>query len=249
MTEKDQARLQALEALASRIGHDFADLSQLDRALRHASTGNRTDRNYERLEFLGDAILGFLVAEKLFSMEPEIKEGRLTETRANLVSRGPLSEVASSLDLVSCLDMGKSLQEGALNSQRILSDLVEAVLGAVYLDGGLDAARRFVETHILTMLPEALGRTGRARDSKSKLLHFAQKYQLGQPTYRVVETTGRQHEQEFRVAVHVGTRNLAEGMGRSKQAAEKQAAAIALELLQKDRTHGELSEGEEPETT
>ena len=80
-------------------------------------------------------------------------------------------------------------------------------------------------------------------------MHFAQKYQLGQPTYRVVETTGRQHEQEFRVAVHVGTRNLAEGMGRSKQAAEKQAAAIALELLQKDRTQGELSEGEEPEPT
>ncbi len=80
MTDKDQARLQALEALASRIGHDFDDLSQLDRALRHASTGNRTDRNYERLEFLGDSILGFLVAEKLFSMEPEIKEGRLTET-------------------------------------------------------------------------------------------------------------------------------------------------------------------------
>ena len=119
----------------------------------------------------------------------------------------------------------------------------------MYLDGGLDAARGFVETHILAMLPEALGRTGRARDSKSKLLHFAQKYQLGQPTYRVVETTGRQHEQEFRVAVQVGSQNLAEGIGRSKQAAEKQAAALALEMLQTNRAVGELSQGEDSEPT
>ena len=93
------AREESLRQLAERIGHEFADLSLLDRALRHASTGNETKLNYERLEFLGDAILGFLVAEELFRMEPEIKEGRLTETRSNLVSRGPLSEVARSLDM------------------------------------------------------------------------------------------------------------------------------------------------------
>ena len=234
------AREESLRELAERIGHEFEDLSLLDRALRHASTGNETKLNYERLEFLGDAILGFLVAEELFRMEPEIQEGRLTETRANLVSRGPLSNVARSLDMGACLESGKSLQEAALNSRRILADLVEAVLGAVYLDGGLEAARQFVRQNILTTLPEALGKPGETRDSKSKLLHLAQKHGFGQPTYSVLETRGAQHEQEFRVSVQIGGSDVAEGTGKSKQAAEKQAARRALEDLQQAEARGEL---------
>ena len=244
---REAARQKQLVELAERTGHRFANLGHLDRALRHASTGNETKLNYERLEFLGDAILGFLVAEELFTMEPEVPEGRLTETRANLVSRRPLASIATKLQLVSGLDTGKSLQEHAIASERILSDLVEAVLAAVYLDGGMDAARKFVHEHVLALLPEALQKAGQGRDSKSRLLHMAQKHQLGQPTYLVVETKGLQHEQEFRVEVRVADRALAEGTGRSKQAAEKEAAALGLDALEGALQRGEIRQDTERE--
>lgn len=224
------ARKKALRALCRQLGHDFDDLALLDRALCHASTGNDGRSNYERLEFLGDAFLNFAVADHLFRQEPEIPEGRLTSSRADLVSRKPLATVARRLELWKLLEVGKGLRESERHSERILADLTEAVLGAIYLDGGVRAARAFVRRHLLAQRPEEPTADATV-DSKTRLLHWCQHHKLGQPRYELLETTGLQHQQEFHVAVRVGGGHEAEGRGRTKRTAEKQAAASLLSRL------------------
>ncbi len=226
------ARAQELGQLAGRLGHAFADLFRLERALCHSSTGNERRANYERLEFLGDAILGFLIADELFHHTPEIPEGELTDRRAQIVSRPPLARVGAALDLGSFLVGGRGLREQDRRSHRILADLVEAVCAAIYLDGGLRAARRFVRRHVMPQL-EAAGGEPMPRDPKSQLLHFAQVHEMGQPRYALEQTWGPDHEREFEVSVWIGEERIATGRGRTKQAAEKQAAEGALDCLRR----------------
>ena len=227
------ARLRALRELSKRLGHAFDDLGLLDRALTHASTGNEGKASYERLEFLGDAFLNFAVADVLFRADAEVAEGQLTETRARIVSRRPLAEAARRLDLAVHLAHGKGLRDAERTSERILADLVEAVLGAVLIDGGVAAARKFVRRHVL---PKGeLGDDPKAgTDSKTALLHFCQHHKLGQPRYELVATNGLQHEQEFEVAAKVVDGRSATGRGRTKRAAEKHAAAALLTALRGD---------------
>ncbi|GAB4163104.1 MAG: ribonuclease III [Planctomycetota bacterium] len=225
------ARLAALRELQKRIGYGFEDLALLDRALTHASTGNQGKANYERLEFLGDAFLNFAVAHELFRREPEIPEGRLTEVRAALVSRSPLAAIARKLHLIRHLEVGKGLRESELYSERILADLVEAVLGAVLIDGGVQAARRFVRRHVLAGNIEKCHEDRPPIDSKTRLLHHCQRQGLGQPRYETVETRGLQHDQTFVVAVKLRDGRSAEGQGRTKRAAEKDAAESLLGIL------------------
>lgn len=224
------ARTRSLRALAQRLGHRFTDLSLLDRALTHASTGNAGMKSYERLEFLGDAFLNFAVADVLYRAGDEIPEGQLTETRSRIVSRSPLAAAARRLDLVAHLLSGKGLRDAERQSERILADLVEAVLGAILIDGGVTAARSFVRRHLLPK-----GEPGQppptAKDSKTALLHYCQHHGLGQPRYELVETKGRQHEQEFVVRARTADGRAAEGRARSKRDAEKAAAALLLQQL------------------
>jgi ribonuclease-3 len=234
-----EARRRLLRALAKDLGHEFTDLEHLDRALTHASTGNDDRPNYERLEFLGDAFLNFAVADALFQQQPEIPEGKLTETRAALVSRKPLAQVARRLNLVAYLDVGKGLREGDLRSERILADLVEAVLGAIYIDGGVRAARAFVKQHLLAHADEVAVAPEGTIDSKTQLLHFCQRHKLGQPRYELIEAHGRQHEQEFQVEARLQDGRKAAGTGSNKRSAEKVAAAA---LLLKLRTEGRPAE-------
>ncbi len=228
-----EARLSELRAVAERVGHRFEDLGPLQRALCHASTGNDRHKpeNYERLEFLGDAILTFLVGEELFRHTPEVPVGELTELRARLVAREPLARIADALGLSAALEGGRGLRAQDRASRRIQADLVEAVLAAIYLDGGIDAARRFVTTWILPGLAEAQRLPTPTRDAKSRISHLAQTLGLGQPTYEIVAETGPPHAPEFEVACRVGGRELGRGIGRTRQAAEKLAASAALEVL------------------
>lgn len=236
------ARAAELTALAERLGHRFRDLGLLDRALCHSSTGNERRTNYERLEFLGDAVLGFLVAEALYHHEPEIPEGELTDRRARIVSRAPLAAIARDLGLGDALVGGRSLRAQDRGSMRILADLTESVLAAVYLDGGIRAARKFVRRHVLARLDQAV-RSRPERDPKSRLLHFSQVRFQDQPSYSLLDTCGPDHARVFEVAVSLGGRTLATGSGRTKQAAEKVAAQRALELLQEETRS---DEGDEP---
>ena len=230
----------AREALEEALGHRFEDASLLVLALTHSSFANdRGDHVHnERLEFLGDSFLNFAVADALFQREPEIPEGQLTETRATLVSRKPLAAIARDLKLITHLDVGKGLRESELGSERILADLVEAVLGAIYLDGGVRAARSFVRRHVLADGKSIAPMPESAIDSKTALLHFCQRHHLGQPRYELVSTTGLQHEQVFKVRAHVpdepGDRG-ATGTGPNKRSAEK---AAAKKLLTKLRSEG-----------
>ncbi|MBM3973762.1 MAG: ribonuclease III [Planctomycetes bacterium] len=227
------ARQRTLRELSKRLGHVFEDLGLLDRALTHASTGNEGKASYERLEFLGDAFLNFAVADVLFCADAEVAEGHLTETRARIVSRKPLAEAARRLDLVTHLASGKGLRDAERNSERILADLVEAVLGAVLIDGGVAAARKFVRRHVLPK-GELGDNPHNGTDSKTALLHWCQHHKLGQPRYELVETNGLQHEQEFVVAAKVIDGRDAVGRARTKRAAEKLAAAALLSTLRRD---------------
>jgi len=227
-----QARERSLSELCERLGYTFKDLTLLDRALTHASMGNEGKLSYERLEFLGDAFLNFAVADFLFRQDAEVAEGQLTETRARIVSRQPLARAARRLDLQSHLLSGKGLRESERGSARILCDLMESVLGAVLIDGGVTPARALVRRHVL---PKA-GRSaapvvGAEKDAKTALLHFCQHNKLGQPSYELVETIGLQHEQEFVVRARIRDGRRTRGSGRTKRAAEKQAAAALLEQL------------------
>ena len=225
------ARARSLRELARQLGYTFDDLELLDRALTHASMGNEGKKSYERLEFLGDAFLNFAVADVLFRADTEVAEGALTETRARIVSRKPLAEAGRRLGLVTHLVSGKGLRDGERHGERILADLVEAVLGAILIDGGVTAARAFVRRHILpkddqTEQPEP------EKDSKTALLHWCQHHKLGQPRYELVETVGLQHQQEFVVSAKVLDGRSAHGRARTKRAAEKLAAAALLTELQ-----------------
>ncbi|MHC4814294.1 MAG: ribonuclease III [Planctomycetota bacterium] len=216
------ARKQALRRVQKQIGHQFKDVGLLDRALSHSSLGNVGLPNYERLEFLGDAILGFLVADHLYRRKPEVAVGDLTERRASLVSRQPLAKVATELRLSEYLTVGKGLPQDARRSNRILADLVEAVLAAIYLDGGINAARRFVKRHILQRFQD---------DAKTRLNQLAQSRNLGAPDYQVISASGPDHRPTFRVAVTVGSVTAESPAAKSKLGAEQEAAAQALAML------------------
>lgn len=224
------ARRRSLRALAKELGHNFDDLDLLDRALTHASMGNEGKKSYERLEFLGDAFLNFAVADVLFRADTEVAEGQLTETRARIVSRPPLAEAARRLDLQTHLVSGKGLRESERGSARILADLVEAVLGAILIDGGVTAARAFVRRHVLPKDDLATPATAE-KDSKTALLHHCQHHKLGQPRYELVDTIGLQHEQEFVVRAKLADGRSEAGTARTKRAAEKLAAAKLLAAL------------------
>ena len=235
MTRKKQtpepaaARTQALRQVQKQIGHEFKDADLLDRALSHSSLGNVGLPNYERLEFLGDAILGFLVAESLYKRSPEIPEGELTSRRSLLVSRQPLAVVADDLRLGEYLMVGRGLVEDTLRSKRILADLVEAVLGAIYLDGGTRHARRFVQRFILDRFQEAQADGAVTTDAKTRLNQLAQTRGLSTPRYEIVESTGPDHDPTFLVEVTLNSVRTRSSRVKSKQAGEQEAARLAQE--------------------
>lgn len=228
----DRARLEAI------TGHPVSDLSLFARALTHRSllrgeTEAHRSSN-ERLEFLGDAILGALIAEHLFREFPEKPEGYLTRLRAKIVNRTALAEAARAIDLGPLLALSDNMERsGGRNNTTILSDAFEAVLGAIYLDQGLEAARRFVEKQLLAHLhlPRLAMRTD---NYKSRLLEYAQARAWPQPTYRTVEEEGPAHQRTFTVEVLVRQEVCGSGQARSKKDAEQQAARVALRHLRKN---------------
>lgn len=226
----EKARKRSLRKVCERLGYEFKDIALLDRALTHSSMGNEGKKSYERLEFLGDSFVNFAVADALFRRDTEFAEGQLTETRARIVSRQPLAAAARKLDLEVHLESGKGLRSTERCSARILCDLIEAVIGAILIDGGVTPARAFVRRHV--MPKSSLGSGIEVeKDAKTALLHYCQHHKLDQPRYDLVDTVGLQHEQEFVVRAHVVDGREATGKGRTKRAAEKVAAARLLALM------------------
>lgn len=222
----------ALTALAATLGHVFADPALLSEALNHRSYLNETATpglvSNERLEFLGDAVLGLLSADLVFREQPAAPEGDLSEYRAALVRESTLADFARRIGLGDYLRLGRSeLTTGGRDRRVLLASAFEAVVGALYLDGGLAAAARFVEPLLRVELVAARARP-RIKDDKSLLQELAQG-QLGvTPRYRVTSETGPAHERTFAVEVLLGERVAGVGSGRSKREAERAAAAAAL---------------------
>lgn len=185
----------------------------------------------ERLEFLGDSILNAIVAEHLFATHPDEEEGVLTKLRARLVNRKTLAMRARDMRLMDFLLLSPSAAQSIdSGSESILADAFEAVLGAVYLDGGTDAARKFVFDMLLDH-PEAMATVQTDDNYKSALLEHAQGNSLGIPRYSVIREEGPEHDRRFTVEVVVGTVPLGTGTGRSKKDAEQAAASQALERI------------------
>lgn len=222
-----------LAALERLVGHRFRDQQLLRQAVTHASLlqrrGDRAGAGYERLEFLGDRVLGLLVAELLFRNFPREDEGALARRFAALVSRDGLARVAGRIGLGRFLQLGQGEQEGgARDNPALLADACEAVIGALYIDGGLEAARRFVEPNWEPLVAEDLRPP---QDAKTALQEWAQGQGLPLPAYRLVSAEGPPHEPHFTVEVRVSDRGSAVGAGRSKRAAEQTAAQELLRQL------------------
>ncbi|MGD9952074.1 MAG: ribonuclease III [Burkholderiales bacterium] len=222
--------MSGIEDLEARLGHRFRRAELLEQALTHRSFGTP---NNERLEFLGDSVLGCVMAEVLLERFPELSEGTLSQLRASLVRKEALAHAAASLGLAGHLRLGQGEGAGGRTAApSILADALEAVYGAVFLDGGYAGARRAV----LATLGEALARIDAragAKDAKTRLQETLQARHLGLPQYTVVATQGAAHEQTFEVeclVAHLGLRAL--GHGGSRRAAEQQAAAALLEQLE-----------------
>jgi ribonuclease-3 len=232
-TEADHADRDSPQALARRIGHDFADPELLCQALTHSSvagTDKRQGISYERLEFLGDRVLGLIVADLLLARFPDEPEGALARRHAFLVSREALAEVARELGLGAFLRLSKGEAEGGgRHNPTMLADVCEALIGALYRDAGLEAARAFVAPRW-----EPLVRQDRTppQDSKTALQEWAQGRGLPLPGYRELARSGPPHEPEFTVAAEVAGYPEAHGTGRSKRLAEQDAATRLLERLQ-----------------
>jgi len=227
-TARKAASLNSIEA---RIGHKFAKRPVLETAFTHVSALSPAKRHradsYQRLEFLGDHVLGLVISDMLYKAFPRADEGELSKRLADLVRRETCAEVAKTLGL------GEDIKLGAVGNatatarlrESVLGDICEALIGAIYLDGGHAAAAAFVERHWTERM---LKNRGPMRDAKTALQEWAQSKALPTPVYREIERTGPHHDPHFRVAVTLPGLEPAEGVGGNKRAAEKNAALAML---------------------
>ncbi len=221
-----------MESLEAKLGYTFHDRRLLENALTHSSYANENhspNGSNERLEFLGDSVLGMVTAEFLYRTHPDLPEGDLTRTRAALVREESLVEVADRLELGAYLKLGKGEDQGGGRERpSIRADAVEAVLAAVFLDGGLAEAAKIIRRFILDKEAEKAA----SRDYKTALQELVQRESGQVLTYRLTGETGPDHAKVFAVAVEFNGETVGEGQGHSKKEAEQMAAKAAIERLQ-----------------
>ena len=215
------------------IGYRFHNISLLQNALTHSSYANERWHNglmsNERLEFLGDSVLGMLVAEHLYRSFPDRLEGELTRMRADMVCENALAEIARQIGLGQHLLLGKGEESnGGRSRGSILADAVESVIAACYLDGGMDAARQFVERFVLVRVPAAKMKNV---DYKTALQELVQQKRDQVLLYTLVDETGPDHDKQFCVELTLNDAVIGMGIGTSKKRAEQDAARVALENM------------------
>lgn len=231
-------QVQDIRALEARIGHDFADRNLIVSALTHVSAAaGRKRETYQRLEFLGDRVLGLAVSEMLYAAFPAAGEGELSRRLAGLVRKESCAEAALAWGVDSCVLLGEIERQAKTPNMTILGDVCEAIIGAVFLDAGYEAAKAVV----LGAFGERMHAPGRPlRDPKTALQEWAQARGLATPLYRETERSGPDHAPEFTIAVEVPGYRHAEAKGSAKRLAEQAAAAafIAREGIGKDVQKG-----------
>lgn len=223
---------EALRELQDKIGYRFKDESLLKQALTHSSFANEQKinklNNYERLEFLGDAVLELVSSEFLFNENKDMPEGQLTRLRASMVCEPALAYCARDIELGSYILLGKGEEAtGGRKRDSITSDVMEAVIGAIFLDGGIENAKEFINHFVLSDLENKI----LFLDSKTLLQEEIQKKNTAQLRYELVGETGPDHDKQFSVEAYLDDKLIGSGVGRTKKAAEQQAAYEALMKL------------------
>ncbi len=223
--------------LEGRLGYRFRHPELLERALTHRSLANEDATgailDNESLEFLGDAVLGFTIADTLFRRFPEYDEGQKSKLKSMLVSTPTLARLARQLQLGDFLILGRGEEKtGGRRKQALLADGYEAVIAAVYVDGGIEAARAFIMRQFAALIDEARRPDFGGRDYKSLLQEYLQAHDFPLPDYHVAAESGPDHRKLFQVEVRVRDDVLSQAAGRSKKEAEQEAARLALEKLQ-----------------
>jgi ribonuclease-3 len=232
-----QDYIKNINAIQHIIGYTFRDQSLLDLAITHRSFNRIHDNNHpsnERLEYLGDSVLGLVIADRLFRDHPEFREGRLTQLKAMLVNETTLAEIGKQVGLNNYILLSPEEEKlGGRDRNSIISDAFESIIGAVYLDGGFESASDMVLRLIYTR-KESIITDDSQRNYKGDLLEFTQARGDGLPHYEVDSETGPDHAKEFQISVYIANKKIGSGFGYSKKEAEQKAAAIALEELSKD---------------
>lgn len=224
--------------IEDQLGYRFVDKSLLAEALRHSSYVNEISdsdmRDNERLEFLGDAVLNLIVGHVLMERYPELKEGDLSRMRASLVNEAQLAKMARGLGLGTYILLGKGeIQTNGQEKNSILADAYEALMAAVYIDGGFSAAATLIETNFVPVMVY-FDNTANNLDYKSQLQEYVQVKQREMPTYSILRAEGPDHDKTFWVSLQVSDVET-EGVGKNKKAAEQDAARQALEILHERR--------------
>ena len=223
-----------LNNIENRIGYSFRDKGVLLTALTHSSyvkgDSNKCEYN-ERLEFLGDAVLGLIIGEKIFRALSGMNEGNMTRLRASIVNANALYEVAINLKLGEAIRMGLGeIRSGGREKKSILADCVEAIIGAVYLDGGMSCAVDFIDIQYTDIIEKAMTRLSE-KDPKTKLQEYVQSKHIGELKYEMVSESGLAHAKEYCIAAVLNGEVIGTGIGSSKQEASQQAADCALDKI------------------
>jgi ribonuclease-3 len=223
--------MKSLDKLIRHLDYRFSDEGLLETALTHRSV---TQNNNERLEFLGDAVLGMVIAEELFKRFPKASEGELSRLRASLVKGDTLAEIARSFELGDVVRLGPGeLKSGGFRRKSILADAFEAILGAIYVDGGFEKCRNIILKHYSSRLDATSPETAR-KDPKTRLQEYLQASQQPLPGYKVVDIAGEAHAQTFTVECQVEGMQAVRAQGSSRRKAEQAAAEMILESLAND---------------
>ncbi|MBC8876105.1 MAG: ribonuclease III [Planctomycetes bacterium] len=226
-TRLNEQQSQRFERCERRIGYAFRDKSLLLEALTHASGADHRLASNERLEFLGDAILGAVVCELLFQQYPDYQEGDLTKIKSVVVSRQTCAKISEAIGLQEFLIVGKGMAAGQSIPPSLLADVFESLVAAIYLDGGNEASQRFIEEYIGPEIElAAAGELG--GNYKSLLQQFAQREFSRTPTYELLDEKGPDHRKCFKIAAQVGRTQYQPAWGRNKKEAEQRAACNAL---------------------
>ncbi len=228
-TDEDE-RLAACE---QSLGYDFHDRRLLARALTHSSSTSDKSLDNERMEFFGDAVLDLVVREYLFHNYPNRQEGDLTEAKSTIVCRGSLAHAAKSIHLKRYLILGRGMGRKKKIPDSLLADAYEAVVAAIYLDGGYPPAKKFIMETLGTEMPMAIERAN-VTNFKSNLQKLTQQRRHALPQYRVLGSSGPEHSRIFEVAVSIEGKEMGRGSGSSKKAAEQEAAKQALDGIARD---------------
>ena len=220
-----------LDRAAETLGYQFQNESLLTEALTHASSAGDRLLSNERMEFLGDAILGYVVCEHLFESFPDLLEGELTKIKSAVVSRRVCAEISRNLNLDGMLNLGKGMSCRPGLPSSVAAAVLESIIAAIYLDGGLEPARAFILKHLAPIIQDAAV-SAHQQNFKSVLQQYAQKHLPANPVYVLLDEKGPDHAKAFEVCVELDGRRFSSAWANSKKDAEQKAALLALSELQ-----------------